>query len=75
MANSCVAMNNKPQTYQESFMPADVGAVMTRKHRARTGMHNDISVLSICFIATLTVIMLLFASDEFAAAMALLGQY
>ena len=56
-------------------MPADVTAVMTQKHSARSGMQNDISVLSLCFIATLTVIMLLVASDEFAAAMALLGQY
>ena len=56
-------------------MPADVTAVMTRKNSARSGMQNDISVLSICFIATLTIIMLLFASDELAAAMALLGQY
>jgi len=48
---------------------------MTQKRSARSAMQNDISVLSLCFITTLTVIMLLFASDEFAAAMALLGQY
>ena len=56
-------------------MSADVTLVTARKRSARSGMQNDISVLSIWFIATLTVIMLLFASDEFAAAMALMGQY
>ena len=56
-------------------MPADVTVAMARKRTVRSGMQNDISVLSIWFIAALTVIMLLFASDELAAAMALLGQY
>ena len=56
-------------------MSADVTAVMARKRKAQSGMQNDISVLSIWFIASLTIIMLLFASEEFAAAMALMGQY
>jgi hypothetical protein len=68
-------MKGTPRTFQEATMSADVTVVMARKRGARSGMQNDISILSISFIATLAVIMLLFASDEFAAAMALMGQY
>jgi hypothetical protein len=60
---------------KEATLSADVTLVTARKRKALSGMQKDISVLSIWLIATLTVIMLLSASDEFAAAMVLLGQY
>lgn len=49
--------------------------VLARKRKARSEMQNHISLLSICFIATLVVLMLLLVSDEFAEATAQLGLY
>jgi len=56
-------------------MPTKDTMVLTRKRQAQSEAQNDVTVLLLCFIAALVVVMLLFASSQFAEAMALLGSY
>lgn len=56
-------------------MPAKDTMVLARKRQAQSERQNDVTVLLLCFIATLVVVTLLFASGELAEAMALLGSY
>jgi len=56
-------------------MPAKDTIILTRKRRAQSERQNDVTILLLCFIAALVVMTLLFASGEFAEAMALMGSY
>jgi hypothetical protein len=56
-------------------MPADVTVALARKRQARSEMQNDVTVLLVWLVASLGVITLLFASNELAEAMALMGSY
>jgi len=56
-------------------MQAKDTMVFARKRRAQSEMQDDVTVLLLSFIAALAVVMLLFASGQFAEAMVLLGSY
>jgi hypothetical protein len=55
-------------------MPTDLPAISARERTARTQTRTNITIALICFIIVLVSLALLFADQDFAKALELIGQ-
>jgi hypothetical protein len=56
-------------------MPTDLSAVSARQRKAQAQTQTDITMVSVWFIVCLVMLVLLFADQNFAKALELMGQF